>query len=126
MKVIVSGGRDFTRWELLFATLDRLHAERHFTALMQGGAKGADAIARLWATDHPEPPNAGMATRSGRRLPDRRTRHQRHDASGKSRRRRSHRDRLIQRSRRYRRRQRSGVSHELASHTSPANISQRS
>lgn len=54
MRVIVCGGRDFSRRVLLFTTMDRLHAERGFTAFMQGGARGADAIARRWAKTHPE------------------------------------------------------------------------
>lgn len=54
MKVIVCGGRDFRKGPLLFLTLDKLHAERRFTMLMQGGAKGADALARQWAVIHPE------------------------------------------------------------------------
>lgn len=53
MKVIVCGGRDFTRRALMLKTLDTLHAERHFRQLMQGGARGADAIAKDWAKTHP-------------------------------------------------------------------------
>lgn len=53
MKVVVCGGRDFNKGPLLFLTLDKLHAERHFTMLMHGGAKGADALAREWAVIHP-------------------------------------------------------------------------
>lgn len=54
MKVIVCGGRDFTRRGLLLKTMDELHAKRHFRQLMQGGARGADAIAQDWAKTHPE------------------------------------------------------------------------
>lgn len=48
-RVLVCGGRNFRDRALLFATLDRLHAERKFTALMQGEAPGADRLARDWA-----------------------------------------------------------------------------
>lgn len=53
-RLLVTGGRDFTRRALLFRTLDQLHVERQFTAMIQGGARGADELARLWAKTHPE------------------------------------------------------------------------
>lgn len=53
-RLLVCGGRDFTRRALLFRTLDQLHVERQFTAMIQGGARGADELARLWAKTHPE------------------------------------------------------------------------
>jgi YspA, cpYpsA-related SLOG family len=49
MKVIVCGGRDFSNTAFMWRRLDKLHAERAFTELMQGGARGADALARDWA-----------------------------------------------------------------------------
>lgn len=54
MKVLVCGGRDFANVAYVYTTLDRLHAERRFTALMQGGAHGADELARDWAKTKPE------------------------------------------------------------------------
>lgn len=54
MKVVVCGGRDYRNGALMFVTLDKLHAEQRFTDLMQGGAPGADALAREWACTHPE------------------------------------------------------------------------
>lgn len=54
MKVIVCGGRDFRSPAQVWRELDRLHAEHGFTALMQGGAKGADTFAREWAATKPE------------------------------------------------------------------------
>lgn len=54
MRVIVCGGRDFSNGALLNSTLDRLHAERMFTAFMQGGATGADRLAKFWARTKPE------------------------------------------------------------------------
>jgi len=53
-RLLVTGGRDFTRRALLFRTLDQLHEERVFTDMIQGGARGADELARLWAKTHPE------------------------------------------------------------------------
>ncbi len=49
MRVIVCGGRDFNNVAYVYSRLDKLHAETPITALMQGGAKGVDAIAREWA-----------------------------------------------------------------------------
>lgn len=48
MKVLVCGGRDFDNRAFVWSKLDALHAERKFTALMQGGARGADALAAEW------------------------------------------------------------------------------
>jgi hypothetical protein len=49
MRVLVTGGRGFSNRTLLFATLDRLHASHAFTALVHGGASGADRLAGEWA-----------------------------------------------------------------------------
>ena len=48
MRVLVTGGRDFSNRELLFETLDRLHAAHGFTALIHGDANGADRLAGEW------------------------------------------------------------------------------
>ena len=48
MRVLVTGGRDFSNRELLFETLDRLHAVRGFTVLIHGDANGADRLAGEW------------------------------------------------------------------------------
>jgi hypothetical protein len=53
-RVIVCGGRDFRNGAFMFLELDRLHALLRFTELMQGGALGADRLAREWAIGHPE------------------------------------------------------------------------
>jgi hypothetical protein len=50
MRVLVTGGRDFCNRELLFETLDRLHAAHSFTILIHGDANGADRLAGEWAT----------------------------------------------------------------------------
>lgn len=60
MIVIVCGGRDFTDRNFLFQTLDRIHKERTFTKLIEGGQRtrdkhtrelvgGADYFAMRWA-----------------------------------------------------------------------------
>lgn len=53
-RVIVCGGRKFRSAAFLYAELDRLHAEYRFTHLMQGGAPGADHLAREWAMAYPD------------------------------------------------------------------------
>jgi hypothetical protein len=53
MKVLVCGGRDFTNIAFIWARLDQLHAERPFTAMITGGAKGADTIANDWGKTKP-------------------------------------------------------------------------
>lgn len=45
MIVLVCGGRDFEDKELVFSVLDKIRP----TFLVEGGAKGADTLAYLWA-----------------------------------------------------------------------------
>lgn len=52
--LLVCGGRDYRNGALVFTTLDALHAEHQFRDFMQGGATGADALAREWAMTKPE------------------------------------------------------------------------
>lgn len=54
MKVLVCGGRDYRNTAYLFRALDKLHQERPITELIQGGANGADALAREWAKTKPD------------------------------------------------------------------------
>ena len=54
MKVIVCGGRDFDNRAFVWTKLDAVHLDRPITELMQGGAKGADALASEWASYRPE------------------------------------------------------------------------
>lgn len=49
MIVLVTGGRDYKDQRELFGVLDKLHAERGFTFLMHGDARGADQMAHRWA-----------------------------------------------------------------------------
>lgn len=49
MIVVVTGGREFKNDEFIFETLDKLHRESPINILVEGGARGADRGARLWA-----------------------------------------------------------------------------
>jgi hypothetical protein len=49
MRVLVTGGRDFKDRDRLYAVLDRLHKTYRFDELVEGGARGADTLAREWA-----------------------------------------------------------------------------
>jgi hypothetical protein len=53
MRVLVCGGRDYGQDEVeeqrLFEALDALHTTEPIELLIQGGARGADTMARLWA-----------------------------------------------------------------------------
>lgn len=51
MRLLVTSGRIFSDRDFLFATLDRLHAEHHFTLLIHGDARGADRLAGEWAQE---------------------------------------------------------------------------
>ncbi len=48
-RLLICGGRAFTDEEAAFAFLDRLHAERTVSLVIEGGARGGDAIGRAWA-----------------------------------------------------------------------------
>jgi hypothetical protein len=51
IRVLVCGGRDYTNRRILFDALDRI-AERHNGVhVIQGGATGADALAREWCRE---------------------------------------------------------------------------
>lgn len=49
MRVLVCGGHRFNDWALIVRVLDRVHARRPVTLLIEGGATGADNLARRWA-----------------------------------------------------------------------------
>lgn len=49
MKVLVCGGRNFNDAAKLYATLDRLHAQRPVTGLISGNGRGADLLGERWA-----------------------------------------------------------------------------
>lgn len=48
MRILVTGGRDYSNQARLFAELDAIHAKRAISCLIQGRAKGADSLAELW------------------------------------------------------------------------------
>ena len=50
MRVLVCGGRDYDDRERVFRELDALHEKTPITALIEGGANGADRHAHEWAT----------------------------------------------------------------------------
>lgn len=52
MRIIVCGGRDYDDWERMIAVLDKIHAKKPITLLIEGGANGADAHAATWATNN--------------------------------------------------------------------------
>lgn len=45
MKILVCGGRDFSRYDLLSSVLN----EYHITHILHGGASGADTLAGIYA-----------------------------------------------------------------------------
>ena len=49
MRVLVCGGRNYDDWAYIVRVLDRVHARQPITQLIEGGATGADELARRWA-----------------------------------------------------------------------------
>lgn len=52
MRILVCGGRDYTNRARVNRILDRVHAERGITAIIQGTARGADTLAAEWGWDN--------------------------------------------------------------------------
>ena len=50
MRVLVCGGRDFCDWGLLCNTLSDIKSETPISCIIQGDAKGADWLAKAWAS----------------------------------------------------------------------------
>jgi hypothetical protein len=50
-RVLVCGGRDFSDRAWLYRVLDGVHNSDPFLCVIQGGARGADSLAALWAKD---------------------------------------------------------------------------
>lgn len=48
-RVLVCGGRDFNDPSFIFRHLVGLHEKRGITAIIEGGAKGVDKFAKMWA-----------------------------------------------------------------------------
>ena len=51
MRVLVCGGRDYVDREHVWRALDDIHAAHGIDLLIDGGASGADALARQWAVE---------------------------------------------------------------------------
>jgi hypothetical protein len=49
LRVIVCGGRDFSDKHFLFSKLDEFHQNNNITTIIEGGANGADFLAKCWA-----------------------------------------------------------------------------
>ncbi len=49
MKLLVCGGRDYRDERDLFRVLDAIRLEHPVSMVIQGGARGADQLARTWA-----------------------------------------------------------------------------
>lgn len=49
MRVLVCGGREYSDRVFLEHVLDRIHAKRSITRVIEGGATGADSLGRAWA-----------------------------------------------------------------------------
>jgi hypothetical protein len=65
VRVLVNGGRDYADREQSDAELDRLHAERRFSLVISGGARGADTLAAEWAKARGVPCQVFMADWAG-------------------------------------------------------------
>jgi hypothetical protein len=52
MRILVTGGREFSGAAFLNRTLDLLHADQPITELVHGAALGADRLAGNWARSH--------------------------------------------------------------------------
>jgi hypothetical protein len=49
MRVLVCGGGHYDDWTFIVNVLDSVHARQPVTLLIEGGATGADSLARRWA-----------------------------------------------------------------------------
>lgn len=49
MRVLVTGGRDYTDKSRIFSVLATVHAKHGVTAVIHGGARGADRLSGEWA-----------------------------------------------------------------------------
>jgi hypothetical protein len=52
MKVLVCGGREYDDWSSVKEVLDDYHSRYGITLVIQGGARGADFLGRVWAVEH--------------------------------------------------------------------------
>ena len=49
MRVLACGGSKYDDWPFVVDVLDRVHTRHPITLLIEGGASGADTLARRWA-----------------------------------------------------------------------------
>lgn len=49
IKLLVCGGRDYSDRNKAFSKLDYIHCQRNISVIIEGGAQGADSLARAWA-----------------------------------------------------------------------------
>jgi hypothetical protein len=54
-RIIVCGGRDFTDRTWLFHVLDSIRTKAGVAVIIQGGARGADRLAKQWADERGVP-----------------------------------------------------------------------
>ena len=50
MRVLVCGGRDYNDADTMRRVMDGIHAEASITVLIYGMARGADDLAKMWAS----------------------------------------------------------------------------
>ncbi len=50
MKVLVTGGRNYSDRESVWRELDKIHSARSISLIIHGAASGADTLAAGWAT----------------------------------------------------------------------------
>jgi hypothetical protein len=52
VRVLVCGGRDYRDYKRVWRILDEMHKNHPITAIIEGGAAGADRYAAHWAIQH--------------------------------------------------------------------------
>lgn len=52
MRILVCGGRDYKNISAVRHALQTLHGKRAITLIIEGGATGADRLAREWAVEN--------------------------------------------------------------------------
>jgi predicted Rossmann-fold nucleotide-binding protein len=52
MKILVCGGRDYKNVSAVHRALAALHAKKTIALIIEGGARGADRLAREWAAEN--------------------------------------------------------------------------
>ena len=55
MRLLITGGRDYSDFQALCTVLDQTHQATPVTLLIHGGARGADSLAGAWAASRQVP-----------------------------------------------------------------------